>query len=770
MFRKYCLISSLLIILVFFGVTQKVHAQDLPIGSWKIHVPLKGVFDVIATNDYVYGMGNNGILKYDKESGELIDITSIQGLKGVDISAMAFSEEYQLLLVAYDDGALNIIDGNEVFLFEDIIRSSIIGSKSINKIDINGQIAYLSCDFGIVSFNLKRMEFGDTYIIGPNASTLQINDVQVLDDKIYAATAKGVFSAFLEGFNLIDFNSWTKESSLSSENYSHIVAYDSGLVALRNAPDNENDTLFRYIDGQWSELRPGVYFAVNNVSVSNKNMFVTYTDAVHEFVPDLWVLFHTNLVNGFSPRAAFMENDKLIWFADQYKGLIKKKDNQPKQIESFETIHFRDVFNLYYHDGSIYSTTGGYNGAMNSVFRNKGYSSYDGLEWANHPFSPKDTLYDAISLVVDPNDATVSYISLWNQGLAKFKNNELVEVYDQTNSSLQYFFEPLKWTRVGGLAFDASGNLWMTNSQAEDMLSVKYADDTWQSFSLKPVTQGEKCDKLLVHSSGQKWVQVYRQGIAILDDGNTPKNTSDDRKKFLSTGEGNGNLPASDVKCFVEDLDGEVWVGTSQGLGVVYNPELMFDIEGIESQPILVETDGVVNELFQNEAINTIAVDGANRKWIGTFSSGVFLVSENGLDEIAHFTTDNSPLLSNNITSIAVNDENGEVFINTDKGLLSYRSTATESVESFGEVYVYPNPIRPGYDGPIAIKGLVGDTQFKITDISGNLVFQGSSLGGQAIWDGKNHDGRPVQTGVYLFFITNYDGSETAVTKIAVVR
>lgn len=253
----------------------------------------------------------------------------------------------------------------------------------------------------------------------------------------------------------------------------------------------------------------------------------------------------------------------------------------------------------------------------------------------------------------------------------------------------------------------------------------------------------------------------------------TLNDPSDDQVKVLGTGAGNGNLPGSKVYSMATDKNGEVWVGTDAGIAVFYNPANIFTSgSDFDAQQILVprnDGSGLADILLGSATVTAITVDGANRKWIGTKKSGVFLLSSDGLKQIYHFTTANSPLLSNDITGITI-DKDGEVFIGTQKGLISFRGTATEGNTTNSNVYAFPNPVRENYTGPIAIKGLVTDADVKITDTYGNLVYETMANGGEAIWNGDNLDHQRVSTGVYLVFITNKDGSQTLVTKILVIR
>ena len=276
---------------------------------------------------------------------------------------------------------------------------------------------------------------------------------------------------------------------------------------------------------------------------------------------------------------------------------------------------------------------------------------------------------------------------------------------------------------------------------------------------------------MLIDSWGQKWGVLGRDGgLFVYNDNNTIDNPADDQYKILNTAIGNGALPTTSVFSIAEDLDGEIWVGTDKGIGVFYNPSSVFSGGNFDAQQILIQEGDYGQYLLSEEKVKCITIDGANRKWIGTEKSGVFLLSEEGTEEILHFTTENSPLFSNNIIDIAINPENGEVFIGTEKGLISYRSDATEGATTQEKTHVFPNPVRKSYSGPIAISGLVADANIKITDIDGNLVFEDFAKGGQAIWNGKNKNGERASTGVYLVFSTDINGIEKTVSKILFIH
>mgnify|MGYP001328278145 CR=1 FL=1 len=261
-------------------------------------------------------------------------------------------------------------------------------------------------------------------------------------------------------------------------------------------------------------------------------------------------------------------------------------------------------------------------------------------------------------------------------------------------------------------------------------------------------------------------------GILVFNENGTFSNTADDKFRRITNQLGSGNLPSMNVYSIAEDHDGRIWVGTDQGIVVFYYPENLFNGKNFDGQQIIIAQGPYGQPLLKDETVNSIVIDGANRKWIGTEKGGVFLLSADGLKQIEHFNTSNSPLLSNSISSIAVQPKTGEVFFGTYSGIISFKGTATEGKETYeqNEIYAYPNPVKSNYNGQIAIKNLMANSEIKITDIYGNLVFQTKSFGGQAVWDGKDLSGNRPKSGVYLVFASSKDGSETMVTKIMFIH
>jgi hypothetical protein len=413
------------------------------------------------------------------------------------------------------------------------------------------------------------------------------------------------------------------------------------------------------------------------------------------------------------------------------------------------------------YDNQLWMVAGGVNQTFSNRFLDHGFASFIDGRWSIYnrftrdelkgPLKddPSDDMLDFLTITVHPDNGIV-YAGSFYEGLIEFDGETMIQ-YDENNSTLGNAVGDASRTRISGLAFDEENNLWVSNHSAERPLSVLKADGTWQSFA--PSCRQEEIHQLEVDQNGFKWIVVNNSvaGVILFDEGELD-NPSDDRCRTFTAN--NSNLPTNNTNCLTVDLEGDVWVGTTEGVVIFECGANAFD-NICQGTRRIVEQDGFGAFLLETEEVQTIAVDGANRKWIGT-QNGVFVLSPSGDEQIAHFTEANSPLFDNNIIDIEVNPQNGEVFIGTDKGVISYLGEAIEGGQvNNSTIEIYPNPVRPEYQGTIAIRGLARDANVKITDIHGRLVFETTALGGQAIWDGFDYNGRRADSGVYLVFSTS---------------
>ena len=376
---------------------------------------------------------------------------------------------------------------------------------------------------------------------------------------------------------------------------------------------------------------------------------------------------------------------------------------------------------------------------------------------------------------IDPTNPNHAFFGTWEEGLIEVLDGTLIDTYNTTNSTLQSAdFGGSPRIGVGGVDFDAWGNLWFTNAYVAEPLHVRLADGTFIAMDVGNAmgTTGWMGD-VLAARNGYIWCIMPRnQGLLVYDTNQTPGDTSDDDWRLLTDAVNQGGLPSDDIYSIEEDLDGEIWIGTAAGPCVVYLPSSIFDVQNsnpVASQ-ILIQQDGNYQLLLETEIVRSICIDGGNRKWIGTQNSGLYLLSPDGATQEAHFTDENSPLLSNAIFDIAINHRNGETFIGTAQGLMAWRSDATNFVVEIDAIEVYPNPVRSDFDGLIAINGLAYESTVHITTSSGRLIAMLESQGGRAVWDGKDMNGTDVSHGVYVIWATDSNGNSAGTTKLAVTR
>lgn len=777
--RHKIVVVILAIISVFSAEAQREQ------GSWQDYLSFTNATKVVAAPLKVYCVTEGGLFYYDLQDNSVNKFSAVDGLSDFGIKTITYSAENNVLIVAYENSNIDLVFESGVINLSDIKRKQMTGDKSINNITVAADEAYLACGFGIVAVNLTKQEIKDTYFIGDGGTALQVNDVEVYEDYIYAATASGLLKADKNNDNLLDYNNWQQVTNIPffTRDYSHLMVHAGSLIANYAAGVYSQDKLYRLNGDEWQNYLPEISY-VADAQQNGNYMVITTRTRVYLVDNQNGILGNINSykigeqeINQIMPRSATVTDDGSVWIADYLNGLIRYDGN------SFESIFpngpmDNNIFGLVTHNGDLWVVPGGRSDSWNNVWEIPRFQLYRNGNW--NYFTEKEYpelgtgFKDIIDIAVDPTNPDHFFVGSWGGGVLEFKNGEFLNQYTHQNSPLQTALpsDPDKpYTRIGGLDFDSQGNLWITNSTvARNLLKLTPGGD-WEAFALPEVANSRNIGEVLVTQQDDKWVLVPRGHDAYV-----VNKTGDQKQRLLVTSYfNNGEIEIfnrmNDVYSIAEDIEGAIWIGTSKGVAVYNNPQRIWTSDNFYAiQPSLDLGDGSYHPLLETETVTAITVDGANRKWLGTRNSGVFLVSENGENEILHFTKDNSPLLSNSITSLGINQLSGEVFIGTEKGLISYQGNATAGKDAYADVYVYPNPVRENYDGPVTVTGLIENTDIKITDISGNLVYTTTSLGGQAIWDGRNLNGNRVRTGVYLVFCNDEFGEETHIAKLLFIN
>jgi hypothetical protein len=760
-------------------------SQEVGIGEWRDHLPYDYATNVEEFHSGIYCSTPYSMFYFDRDDNSIHRLSKVNGLSDLGVSDISLNKDQDILVVSYSNTNVDLIfEDLSIINIPDIKRKEILGNKTINSILNYGKYAYLSCGFGIVVLNLEKKEVKDTYFIGPDGSSLNVLAMTYNDTSFFAATEKGIYYADIDDPNLAFYGNWHKITDVPNANeFFNLVHYFNGkLLANHTNPDVSEDDLYVLENGEWKFLETGNTDRTYSLRTCGDKLVISYSYFTKTFDSDLVeeLKIYSYGETSPAPSDAMIGTDGNYWIADRNKGLAKVwGDGYQREFIKPSGAPSADIFEMACGDGKLYVVPGGLTATWNNTWRGAKLFSLIDETWKtydNYNSTGLDTLRDFVAVTVDPFNSDHVFAGSWNRGMAEFNNNAIVQIFNSSNSSLNpNMIEGEPVVKVGGMAFDSDYNMWVTNSGAENILSVKWgpagSGEPWQSFNLGSSTTGIDVRKIIVDSYGQKWLlprttQSNSNYIIVYNEKNEPGK----QVRGLKSGAGFGNLPGTSVFAIAEDLEGTIWVGTDEGVAVFYSPENIFTGDNSDAQQILVNFDGYVQYLLETEIVKAIAIDGSNKKWFGTERAGVFLISADGTEQIQHFTEDNSPLFSNNITSLAINGETGEVFIGTAKGLISYKSEATDGGDTNTNVYAYPNPVRPGYSGPIAIKGLVQDAIVKITDITGSVIYEVRAEGGQAIWNGYSFDGRKASTGVYLVFITNDDGSEKMVTKILFVN
>jgi len=756
------------------------YSQGVMRGQWRDHFSYMSAKFVEVTPDVVWAATQKALFYLDKKTEEIHKISRIQGLSETSISAIAWDATRENLMVGYVNGNIDLVKTSGIiYNIPDIKISHINGEKKINQIFIYNDFAYLATQFGIVVLNLRKNEIKETYVLSSTSAGNPVYDIQIIGDSIYAATQNGIFVANISSANLAYFGNWHKISGLptptSQEKFLKLARVTNKLLILFKQPSWGDDVIFRYSNGVVDTFLSidreinSIVYSKNKILVCNGFSLEIY-DSTFQFYGKIYIYQTHDGIDSLSPMpndAEYDTNSDFLYIADELRGLVKNWGIWDDWYFTPSSPFLSTCFSINISGKMVGITGGGFNSSYNNIFSPAFWAVFADEKWKSYHsifYHSLDTFKDPTAIYVDPFDPAHMFVGFFNQGLIEFKNGQIVQQWNASNSSLS----PASGTdkvRVTSITPDKQGNLWITTCQTNNILSVLTSKKELITFNIPTsfTTTGTK--RIAFDSHGNKWIPLPRnEGIIVFNENGTLLNFSDDKYMKLSTSPNQGNLPNLSVNTIAIDKNDQVWIGTGQGIAIISSSDV-FSGQPINAQQILVEVGGYVQPLLASENVTSIAVDGGNRKWIGTEKSGVFLLSSDGTKEIFHFTTENSPLPSNTILDIAIHPSTGEVFIATAEGLVSYLSDASEAVEMYDSVRIYPNPVPSDFQGLVTITNLVDNSTVTITDMYGNLIYQTTSLGGTAVWNCKDIKGERPATGVYIVLIANEDGSMKTVGK-----
>jgi len=772
-------IGKILVVLSFCLIfSQGANAQDsLSIGSWASHLPYTTGHYLSQSPEKIIYSTQWSLFTIDKEDFSIEFFDKINLLSNVGINKHKYDVASEQLMIIYDDSSIDLVSGNEVFNIPDIKNNfSILGDKNIYNVRINdNKKAFLSCGFGLVEFNLEDKEFGFTCFID-----FPVYQATEFGKYIIIATEDGLYAYDTELHNNpSDFQLWQHLGQINKlpEIYTAIdlIQWQDNLymatadelwkggtsLEFQKIYTTDNDSEISFLNTSESELMMGLSY-VYEISK------VLYFDEADAFVQG-----HHECATKI--KFAEMDEQGRIWYADE-TGEIRYSSNKIYPCESIRinTPFSNSVSDIETKGNQVFIAAGGVDPSYTYLYRRDGFFIWDGSKWKNYneysqPEFKDRQIYDCFKILPHPTGEQV-FVGSYQSGLLVLDTGDgSIQYFDKGNSTLAGKSGDETRERISGLALDNKNNLWISNFGAPKPVSVYTKNGEWQSLN---VNSSKDLRDVVIDQNGYKWFIIDREaeGILVYDEGPDLFDPSDDRQRIIS--KNNSSLESNKVNAIEVDLDGDVWVGTAEGPVVFECGYSVFDAtcRGSRRKTVL---EGIPAYLLDEVSINCIETDGANRKWFGS-ENGIFVQSASGEDQIHHFTRENSPLFDNSIIDLAYNEQSGIMYIGTAKGVMSYRSqTSAGGTTHRGDIYAFPNPVRPEYEGPIAIKGFARDSNIKITNISGQLVYETKSLGGQAIWSGYDYSGRKAASGVYLVYATSTDSldePDAIVTKILIVK
>ncbi|MBC7695294.1 MAG: T9SS type A sorting domain-containing protein [Burkholderiales bacterium] len=774
-------------IFIFLVVLNLVAFSQVKIGQWVDHLSYNYANSVVKAGGIVYASNGSGLSKYDESDNSLEKLTKINGLSDVGIKLLRKNDYNNDVLVIYNNTNIDVIkpDG-KIINISDVKRKIIQGKKYINEVYFKDNFAYISCGFGIILFDTDKLEIKDTYYLGNGIATMEVYQVTRNDTAVFAATPTGIYYG-KTNTNLSNYQNWRPLSAgIAPGPYNSIVNFNGKIIVNYSEKLKSNtslkDTLYELTNAGWMK------YSINGNYINSENIkLYDYSKYNKLLIIDQYGVAEYNSSGsrlnyltdyGYNDNLyakindLYYENNNLYWVADQNHGLIKSGGAPwtPNERLKLNGPSHNVVNDLDIKDGKLVVAPVDLGVVFNAQYQKYRANIYENGEWRSLQNEFPDSIRDVNAVSIDPNNKEHIAFACMASGLVDFKNNQIQGVYKYGNSPL-VGINGGSDIRITGVSFDKNSNIWASITLGKKCIAVKKTNNLWTLLDFEQFVVQPTISKIIFDKYDQAWIVLPRNvGLMIYKDVNGLSQPNSSNTRFLSTGQGNGKLPSVDVRSICADKDGKIWVGTAKGIAVFYNPENVFTNSNWDSQQILIEQDGHVQILLENDVITAIAVDGVNRKWIGTESSGVYCFSSDGQEEIYHFTEESSPIYSNIIKDIATDETTGDVFFATDKGIQSFRTPIIKGFDDFTKVHAFPNPIRPGSSTPVYITGLIDEADVKITDVNGNLIWSTKSQGGQVVWNLQSFSGTKAASGVYMIYCSSANGDKSATAKLLIIN
>lgn len=759
-------------LLFFVFATLTINAG---VGDWKSYLAYYNIQQIVPTGDLVYVLSSNDLFSYNTIDESVTEYNKVVDLSDTYITHIAYCKSQKTLIVVYKNSNIDLLDADgNVYNVSDIYRKSMTEDKTINDIDVYGSDAYLSTGFGVVKLNVKNAEISATYKLGESIST-----VALFGNKIYAANLASLFVAETSK-NLLDKSQWTKNARAGITN---LFVFDNNLCArYTNGNIYTFDTNIFYVKTQLNTVS-GTYFSFNdNYAVVGNNVeaevFATTTDKLK------------TKVIGNTANLVYDKTNKCYW-QNIGNGTLSASVEQDGRLVATHTDIRPDApkYNNYgfmkFYKGMLYTCGGGFTdtndllrpGTIQVLKDNGTWQIYeDGVDTITGYF-----FHDVNALDIDPTD-NKRVICGGRTGMYEFYDGKFMKAYSNDNGSLLQTAVTVgnnnkNYVIVPGMCFDNEGGLWCFNSIApsSNLLKLK-KDGTWENHNNPALMYDdtrslENIVSMKYDSHGNLWFCNAHYRTPALFCYKPAEDKLVSYKSFVN--EDGTQLEVTTVSCLAEDKDGSIWIGTN--VGPLMLPKSEFDAPNpVFTQIKVPRNDGtsLADYLLNGVSITAMLVDGGNRKWFGSGGNGIYLIDSDNITQKEHFTTSNSPIFSDQIESLAINNETGELFVGTEYGLCSYMSDASSPSEGLDDdnIWAYPNPVVSDYNGLITVVGLTDKAQVKIVNPNGYVIAEGISNGGTFTWDACDKKGKRVASGVYIVMVATADGKTGAACKIAVIK
>jgi hypothetical protein len=769
----------LLFLLLAYG--RMANAQ-IPMGTWKYHVASAKAIDIVSDGERIFTALENGLYIYNPYTEEGVLKTALNGLSDIQISCLYHDAIGNATYIGYANGNIDKWQAGKITNLPAIKLAQITNSKRINQFERNGAYIYVANDFSIVLIDVAKEEIKDTYY--PTNGLEAIVDVALTQDSIFALTSTQMLKGLRSNPALPDYSQWDRDLRFpyqATNKYRELQTINQQFWVLRSNDAYGQDSVFRLKnDILVNVINEPFSYEINSIQNVGSQISVSIDGGFLNYNADGLQLsaYSASLLDRWINPSRVCQLGNSYWSADQAWGLQEHPNAYTCKRYPIEGLANAFVYTMDWQEGVLAVGSGRLEAEIAPAFTRNGIHILEDNQWRFHN-TPKVTswdynkMWDFISIAVNPKNPKEIATGTYSFAPLTLFNESDSLVFDQTNSPLEPVSIGNGWSLISGLKFDSKGNLWVANGYTDRPIKMRQSNGIWASYYLGTGASNKQTTKLEIDFQDNIWMGTYANGLVGLQHQGTLDDPSDDKYIQLTTGELLGNLPSNKITALAADFDGELWIGTDAGFAVMYNANGSFaaGAGNYDAQRILIPFEGNYEEVLGDASITDIEVDGGNRKWFSLANAGLVLLSSDGTQIIAQYTEDNSPLISNTIYDIEIDQQTGELYIVTDKGLVSFRIDATYEDPSYETLNVFPNPVKPDYFGPITIQGIRYNSDVKITDAGGNLIYKTLSNGGTATWNGQNLNGEKVPTGVYFFWTANnYQGGERKVAKVLVIR